>query len=81
MSEYTPTKEEIRNAYESSRMRAVHYFGIDEFSDWFASVKAEAWDEGRNAKPVQCDEHETYCSEYECFCDVYVNPYRQGETE
>ena len=62
---YTPTTEEIRADYcllaDVSRPRQL------QFDRWLAEVKAQAWEEGYNAKWV-----ETY---------FYDNPYRQGETE
>ena len=90
MTEYVPTTEEVRRCYGDIHCSDLNAGSLEshecpeeaEFDRWLAEhdrqVKADAWDEGRNAEPVQCDDHETYCSEYECFCDVYVNPYREG---
>jgi hypothetical protein len=57
MSEYTPTTEEVSSGYSNhfETVRGVirHRFPIDEdgreaFDRWLASVKADAWDEGRD---------------------------------
>ena len=73
--EYVTTTEEVRDFISKT------VWSVAEFDRWLEQVKADAWDEGRNALPVYGDDHEMYCSEYECFCDVCVNPYRQGETK
>ena len=73
-----PTTKQVRDQW------AWNYPDYDNdkkyFDAWLEQVKADAWDEGRNAEPVHDGDHETYCSEYECHCDSYTNPYRE-ETE
>jgi hypothetical protein len=56
VSDYTPTTEQVRDS-----VRPWHYT-LEQFDRWLAEVKAQAWEEGYNAKWV-----ETY---------FYDNPYR-----
>lgn len=75
MSEHTPTTEEVRTAWYQLTIN------VDSFDRWLMQVKAEAWDEGRKARPDFSEGHDDYCYGYEtCYCGVYVNPYRE-ETE
>lgn len=49
MSQYTPTTEQIKDAYRRDRVWEVHNGGkiyAAEFDRWLDSVKADAWDEG-----------------------------------
>ena len=52
--QYTPTTEQVRRAYEIDRV--TRYANIEphepkaEFYRWLAEVKAEAWNEGRDAE-------------------------------
>ena len=71
MSDYTPTTEEVRGAYEGQLIKVGDnaYQLLDEahakaeFDRWLADVKAQAWQDGWHAK------------------DTDVNPYRQGEEQ
>jgi hypothetical protein len=62
MSGYTPTTEEVRTGYSTATYDDDK--AGEEFDRWLAEVKAQAWEEGYNAKWV-----ETY---------FYDNPYRKG---
>ena len=72
MSDYTPTTEEVRAAYEGQLIKIGDnaYQLLDEahakaeFDRWLAEVKAEAWQEGWDTKPPY---------------QKINNPYRQGE--
>ena len=44
---YTPTTEQIRKGLLTG------YVSDSEFDRWFAEVKAQAWEEGYNAKWVE----------------------------
>ena len=65
MSDYTPTTEEVSGAYnfwlQQCSEETVEEI-TEKFDRWLAEVKAQAWEEGYNAKWV-----ETY---------FYDNPYR-----
>lgn len=71
---YTPTTEEVREVYQcrlikvgDNRFQLIDQVEADaEFDRWLAEVKAQAWEEGYNAKWV-----ETY---------FYDNPYRRERT-
>ena len=72
MSDYTPTTEEVRGAYEGQLIKIGDnaYQLLDEahakaeFDRWLAEVKAEAWQEGWDTKPPY---------------QKINNPYRRGE--
>ena len=66
MSDYTPTTEMVKSLYEIGKIKAYDSYDLAEFDRWFAEVKAQAWEEGYNAKWV-----ETY---------FYDNPYRRERT-
>jgi hypothetical protein len=82
MTEYTPTTEEVRLAY--NHWGKYPEFAPDdfdvtraEFDSWLASVRADAWDEGRNAIGSYKQGHAVDCAGWEdCYCAVYTNPYR-----
>lgn len=81
VSEYVPSTEQVRKDY-LKHAALYQDAAADWFDAWLEQVKADAWDEGRNAFPVVYGkDHDVYCSEYECHCDSYTNPYRQGETK
>ena len=70
MTDYTPTTEEVRAAYEGQLIKIGEnrFEFIDEaqanseFDRWLAEVKAQAWHEGLEAAELGI-----------------ANPYRQGE--
>ena len=62
VTDYTPTTEDVRGYYRGSSATRG-----DEFDRWLDEIKAQAWEEGYNAKWV-----ETYFED---------NPYRQGEEQ
>ena len=72
MTDYTPTTEEVRAAYEGQLIKIGEnrFEFIDEaqahseFDRWLAEVKAQAWQEGWDTKPPYQEIN---------------NPYRQGE--
>ena len=66
MSDYTPTTEMVKSLYEIGKIKAYDSYDLAEFDRWLAEVKAQAWEEGYNAKWV-----ETY---------FYDNPYRRERT-
>ena len=51
-------------------------------SDWLKALKADVWDEARNARAQYLgpeDGHYEDCMGYtDCFCDTYPNPYRES---
>lgn len=72
MSDYTPTTEDIRAAYENRAaigppaMAADYEEAAAQFDRWLASVRAEAWDGGfRSGVAYQVDDN-----------DAWRNPYR-----
>lgn len=81
MSEYTPTDDEVRGAYQGQLIKTDTniYSLIDEdqaraeFDRWLAEVKAEAWDVGYKSglRNAVFNDHDV----------MDVNPYRQGEQE
>ena len=76
MSDYTPTTEEVRGAYEGQLIKVGDnaYQLLDEahakaeFDRWLTEVKAEAWEEGW----VSC---------FHAYWHKEENPYRQGENK
>lgn len=72
MPDYTPTTEQVRDAYllNPSRDRK-------EFQRWLRELKAEVWAEGRRANGYLFG-HEYYCAGYsDCHCETYINPYTE----
>jgi len=89
MDDYTPTTEEVFDAWEAAlwegiadnKSRADADWDGDrmraQLSRWLASVRADAWDEGRNAIGSYKQGHAVDCAGWEdCYCAVYTNPYR-----
>ena len=66
MSDYIPTTEMVKSLYEIGKIKAYDSYDLAEFDRWLAEVKAQAWEEGYNAKWV-----ETY---------FYDDPYRRERT-
>lgn len=85
MTDHTPTVAEMREYITrlqgtgGSLSRALSESVGEWFDRGIAQVKAEAWDEGRNAKPDYSLGHdEEWCGGWEdCDCGVYTNPYRE----
>lgn len=77
MSDYTPTTEEVRNAYIEDEFGIPREFHLlPGFDRWLASVKAEAWDEGHHAGRL----NETYRDHTRNFWRTPpTNPYREQE--
>ena len=79
MSDYTPTTEEIRAAYEGQLIKIGEnrFELIDEglakaeFDRWLAEVKAKAWEEG----------YEQHDSDNYSGQPNSANPYRQGKEQ
>ena len=85
MSDYTPTTDDVEDAW-CSRFDSEYHWAVGEelqgyraeFDRWMEQVKAKAWEEGKRAGLRQSDwEHADPTTLY-----VAVNPYRQTrETE
>ena len=75
MTDYTPTTEEVREAYviddECVFMTSKAQWTAEEFDRWLADVKAQAWEEGN--KQAHQDIDGEWPTSYT------PNPYRQGE--
>jgi hypothetical protein len=65
MSDYTPTTEEVRDAFCEAYPNHLSGLKSKEFNQWLAEVKAQAWDEG-------------YVSSDDYYGNS-VNPYREEE--
>ncbi len=63
MSEYTPTIEEVREFISKT------VWPVAEFDHWLTSVKAEAWDEGKEYGEKRANREVHF----------QPNPYREGE--
>lgn len=53
MDDYTPTAVEVRDAWVTSELNSARNItsteDIADFNRWLASVRADAWDEGRKS--------------------------------
>lgn len=76
MDDYTPTTEEVRNWYLLGRYEfdmVSDHQAEEEWSRWLASVRADAWDEGYAARPMQVVAETERGPMYSMHAD---NPYR-----
>ena len=71
--DYTPTTEEVRKAHVTSWFVPEPERAVDEFDRWLASVRADAWDEGYAARPMQVVAETERGPMYSMHAD---NPYR-----
>jgi len=82
MSDYTPSTEQVREAYATRMSPAQDTLRRPMFDRWLASVKAEAWEQGKRAEETAwihvLDGHPV---EEGDMCDQCPtdNPYREQE--
>ncbi len=69
MTGYTPTTEEVRDAYESTWLSDTMTGRDAEFDRWLFEMQEDAWDRGYQAGVVDFAAEGTN------------NPYREGKTE
>ncbi len=71
---YTPTTEEVRNAFSLMEDDLATEENFQNFDSWLAEVKAQAWEEGlASIKP--------HLSVWPKQHHLPANPYRQGEEQ
>ena len=77
---YTPTTEEVRNAFSLMEDDLATEENFQNFDRWLAEVKAQAWEEGCRwgAVEFQSLERKLYDEDKVEVTDA-DNPYRQGK--
>lgn len=73
---YTPTTEEVRNAFSLMEDDLATEENFQNFDRWLAEVKAQAWEEGYSTGLIEYANKVTF-NPY----GYAQHPYRQGEEQ